>query len=272
MIVDSRRLCHKLSTVNYQLSTKIMIKNITPYGSPENKKEQVAQMFDNIAHRYDFLNRFLSLGIDKLWRKQLISQILTNNPNLVLDVATGTGDVAINTVKKQNKINPKNSLKIIGVDISPEMLKLGRIKINASHLAEKITFIDGDSENLHFENNKFDVVSVAYGVRNFENLELGISEIFRVLKPGGKIAVLEFSRPLIFPIKQIFNFYFKNILPFIGSITSKDNRAYAYLYESVQEFPEGENFVKILEKTGFTQATCKSLSFGISSLYIAHKV
>lgn len=248
-----------------------MIEDITPYGNPESKKAQVSQMFDNIAHRYDFLNHYLSLGIDKLWRKQLIAQILNNKPNLVLDVATGTGDVAINTLKRFNKLNPQNSLKIIGVDISPEMLRLGRIKINDAHLEDKITFVDGDSENLQFENNKFDVVSVAYGVRNFENLELGISEIYRVIKPGGKIAVLEFSRPRVFPVKQVFNFYFKNILPFIGSITSKDNRAYAYLYESVQEFPEGENFVKILEKTGFTQASCKSLSFGISSLYVAQK-
>ena len=188
-------------------------------------------------------------------------------PQLILDVATGTGDVAINTIKQLNI----KGLHIIGLDISPEMLNIGKKKIVTEGMSGTIDMIVGDSENLPFENNKFDAITVAYGVRNFENLERGLSEMQRVLKPKGKLVVLEFSQPRVFPFRQLFNFYFKNILPFIGKMTSKDNRAYTYLYESVQAFPDGDNFLKVLEKTGFKNTACKSLTIGISSIYTAFK-
>lgn len=244
-----------------------MEKIVKPYDASGSKKQQVSKMFDNIAHRYDFLNHFLSLGIDKIWRKKMIAELAPIQPSLVLDVATGTGDVAINTIKQLNI----NSLNIVGLDISPEMLNVGKKKIVAEQMAERIEMIVGDSENLPFESNKFDAITVAYGVRNFENLERGLSEMQRVLKPNGKLVVLEFSKPRIFPFKQLFNFYFRFILPIIGKVTSKDSRAYAYLYESVQVFPDGSDFVKVLDKTGFKQTTCKALTLGICSIYTGLK-
>lgn len=240
---------------------------VKPYEAEGSKKAQVSKMFDNIAKHYDFLNHFLSLGIDKIWRKKMISELVEVAPKHILDVATGTADVAINTYK-QLKIN---DLHIKGLDISAEMLNVGNRKLAAQQLNPHIELTLGDSENMPFSDNIFDATTVAFGVRNFENLERGLSEMFRVLKPNGKIVVLEFSRPRVFPIKQLFNFYFANILPFIGKITSKDNRAYAYLYESVQAFPDGENFLKVLQKVGFKNTKCTTLSLGICSIYTAYK-
>ena len=197
----------------------------------------------------------------------MIAELKDVQPLLILDVATGTGDVAINTIKQLNI----TGLHIIGLDISPEMLNIGKKKIVTEGMSGTIDMIVGDSENLPFENNKFDAITVAYGVRNFENLERGLSEMLRVLKPKGKLVVLEFSQPRVFPFRQLFNFYFKNILPLIGKMTSKDNRAYTYLYESVQAFPDGDNFLKVLDKTGFKNTACKSLTIGISSIYTAFK-
>ena len=240
---------------------------VKPYEADGSKKQQVSKMFDNIAKHYDFLNHFLSLGIDKIWRRKMIAELQDVQPQLILDVATGTGDVAINTIKQLNI----KGLHIIGLDISPEMLNIGKKKIVTEGMSGTIDMIVGDSENLPFENNKFDAITVAYGVRNFENLERGLSEMQRVLKPKGKLVVLEFSQPRVFPFRQLFNFYFKNILPLIGKMTSKDNRAYTYLYESVQAFPDGDNFLKVLDKTGFKNTACKSLTIGISSIYTAFK-
>lgn len=241
---------------------------VKPYEAEGSKKQQVSKMFDNIAQHYDFLNHFLSLGIDKIWRRKMISELQMLNPQLVLDVATGTGDVAINTIK-QLKIN---DLHIVGLDISPQMLNVGINKIHTEGLSDRIEMMVGDSENLPFDSNKFDAITVAYGVRNFENLERGLSEMQRVLKPNGKLVVLEFSKPHAFPFKQLFNFYFKNILPLIGKITSKDNRAYSYLYESVQVFPDGQDFLKVMERNGFKSTECKPLTLGISSIYTGLKV
>jgi demethylmenaquinone methyltransferase / 2-methoxy-6-polyprenyl-1,4-benzoquinol methylase len=240
---------------------------VKPYEQEGSKKQQVSKMFDNIAKHYDFLNHFLSLGIDKIWRRKMIAELVSAQPKSILDVATGTGDVAINTIK-QLKIK---DLHIVGLDISPEMLNIGKKKIITEGMSGTIEMMVGDSENLPFENNKFDAITVAYGVRNFENLEQGLSEMLRVLKPNGKLVVLEFSKPNSFPFKQLFNFYFKNILPTIGKLTSKDNRAYAYLYESVQSFPDGTDFLNVLSKTGFKNTQCTPLTLGISSIYTAYK-
>ena len=197
----------------------------------------------------------------------MIAELVSMQPKYILDVATGTGDVAINTIK-QLKIK---DLRIVGLDISPEMLNIGKKKIVTEGMSGTIEMMVGDSENLPFENNKFDAITVAYGVRNFENLEQGLSEMLRVLKPNGKLVILEFSKPNSFPFKQLFNFYFKNILPSIGKLTSKDNRAYAYLYESVQSFPDGTDFLNVLSKTGFKNTQCTPLTLGISSIYTAYK-
>jgi demethylmenaquinone methyltransferase/2-methoxy-6-polyprenyl-1,4-benzoquinol methylase len=242
-----------------------MAEHIKPSRQKENKKNQVSKMFDNIAPYYDFLNRFLSLGIDTIWRKKAIEELLDLDPKKILDVATGTGDVAIEMTKR---LNPS---QIIGLDISKEMLEIGKKKINKRDLSKIIEMEVGDSEDLRFEDNTFDAITVSFGVRNFENLEKGIAEMNRVLKKDGKLIVLEFSRPSVFPIKQAFNFYFKYILPLIGRLTSKDKRAYSYLYESVQAFPEGNNFLKVLDKTGFKSNTCKRLSLGICSIYTGIK-
>jgi demethylmenaquinone methyltransferase / 2-methoxy-6-polyprenyl-1,4-benzoquinol methylase len=239
--------------------------NVVPYKEEQTgKKEQVAKMFDNISHRYDFLNHFLSLGIDKLWRKKAISYLKDLKPVQILDVATGTGDFAIQALS----LNPT---KVSGIDISEGMLEVGRKKIRARKLDHLIELRKGDSENIPFEQNKFDAVTVAFGVRNFENLEKGLGEIFRVLKPGGRLVVLEFSRPRAFPMKQLFSFYFKQILPKIGNAVSSDKAAYMYLPESVQAFPDGADFVRILNEIGFKDTKCKVLSFGISSIYIGTK-
>ncbi len=237
---------------------------VVPYKNDEaTKKVQVARMFDAISGKYDFLNHFLSLGIDIRWRKKAIRLLRADQPKLILDVATGTGDFAIEALK----LNPD---KIIGVDISEGMLKIGRKKMIANGYST-IDLQSGDSENLPFEENKFDAVIVAFGVRNFENLEKGLAEILRVLRPGGRAVVLEFSKPQAFPMKQFYSFYFKFILPKIGRFFSRDSSAYTYLPESVEAFPDGDDFISILSKLGYKNATCQLLTFGISSLYTATK-
>ena len=222
-------------------------------------------MFNRIAPYYDFLNRLLSLGIDTTWRKKAIRQLKADQPQVILDVATGTADVAMETARQ---LHPE---KIVGIDISAKMLDIGRRKIKKEELSTIIELQEGDSENLPFPDNTFDAVTVAFGVRNFENLEKGLAEMNRVLKPGGKLVVLEFSRPTLFPFKQLFNGYFKYILPSIGRLTSKDPKAYRYLYESVQAFPDGQDFINFLQKTGYTDNQCKPLTLGICSLYWGRK-
>jgi len=229
------------------------------------KKEQVSKMFDTIAPYYDFLNRFLSLGIDTIWRKNAIDRLKPFDPKRILDVATGTADVAIEMTRRLK------ADKITGLDISAEMLEVGQKKIEKKGLTDIIDLRKGDSENLPFEDNTFDAITVAYGVRNFENLEKGMREMQRVLKPGGQLIVLEFSRPTAFPFKQAFNGYFKYVLPQIGRITSKDPHAYRYLYESVQAFPDGDDFIEVLTNTGFKNNQCKRLSLGICSIYQGEK-
>jgi len=241
-------------------------KTVKPYSSEEDgKKSQVSRMFDNIAPYYDFLNHLLTLGIDISWRKKAIDQLKDAQPANILDVATGTADLPIMMMKRMKPT------KVVGLDISKEMLEVGHKKVGKNGMENAIELVYGDSENLPFEDNSFDAVTVAFGVRNFENLEKGLAEMRRVLKPQGKMVVLEFSKPTIFPFKQGFNFYFKYILPLIGRITSKDPKAYEYLYRSVQAFPDGDKFVNILQKTGFNNNQCKPLTLGICSIYTSVK-
>jgi len=221
-------------------------------------------MFDNISHRYDFLNHFLSLGIDRGWRKKAIELIRPLNPKRLLDVATGTGDFAIEALS----LNPE---KITGVDISAGMLEVGRKKIAERGFNDRIELILGDSENLPFADGSFDAVTVAFGVRNFENLERGLQEIYRVLKPQGMLVVLEFSRPRKFPFRQVYNFYFKFVLPKIGRLVSSDKAAYTYLPESVEAFPDGEEFLHVLKTVGFNNTKCSVLTLGVSSIYTGLK-
>lgn len=242
-----------------------MTRIVTPYkGQTAAKKEQVATMFNNIAPKYDFLNQLLSLGIHKRWRKKTIKLIGATNPKNILDIATGTADFAIESIK----INPE---KVTGVDISEGMLKLGTAKINKLNLQKTIQLQLADSEDLPFSDNVFDAITVGFGVRNFENLEKGIAEIYRVLSKGGTLGVLEFSNPKNFPIKQLYNFYFNYVTPTVGKLFSKDASAYTYLPESVKAFPDGENFLDVLRKQGFTDCKAIPLSFGIASIYLAKK-
>lgn len=238
---------------------------VKPYSSEGSKKSQVSAMFNRIAPYYDLLNRVLSLGIDRNWRKKAISLLESSHPKQILDVATGTADVALETARR---LSPDS---IIGVDISADMLAIGRQKITKQGLDEVIRLEEADSENLPFADNTFDAVTVAFGVRNFEHLELGLAEMQRVLKPGGQVVILEFSKPVAFPFKQLFHFYFRNILPFIGKITSKDPKAYRYLYESVQAFPDGDAFLEVLQKTGYNNNRCIPLTLGICSIYSGQK-
>jgi demethylmenaquinone methyltransferase/2-methoxy-6-polyprenyl-1,4-benzoquinol methylase len=238
---------------------------VVPYKEKQTaKKEQVAEMFDNISGKYDFLNHFLSLGIDIRWRKKAIKMLRELEPKLILDIATGTGDFAIEALA----LNPD---KVIGVDISEGMLEVGRKKMKKRGLDDRIELQQGDSEGLKFEDNKFDAVIVSFGVRNFENLDKGLEDMYRVLRPGGKVVILEFSRPKSFPFKQIYNFYFKSILPKIGKVVSKDSSAYTYLPESVAAFPDGEDFLAHMRDIGFNNIQCKPLTFGISSIYAGIK-
>ncbi|WP_432709114.1 bifunctional demethylmenaquinone methyltransferase/2-methoxy-6-polyprenyl-1,4-benzoquinol methylase UbiE [Pedobacter sp.] len=243
-----------------------MNEKITPYQSASaTKKEQVADMFNNISKTYDFLNHFLSLGIDIIWRKKAIGQLKAIKPQSILDVATGTGDFAFEAIKI---LQPS---KIVGVDISAGMLKVAQKKIDERNLGGVFTVKIGDSEKLQFSDNQFDAVTVAFGVRNYENLEKGLSDMYRVLKPKGKIVILEFSKPQKFPIKQGYNFYFKHILPVFGKLFSKDSRAYTYLPESVAAFPDGKAFTALMDKVGFKTTQHVSMTFGICSIYTGIK-
>lgn len=238
-----------------------MSQNIKPYkDSDQSKKSQVALMFDNIALKYDFLNHFLSVGIDHLWRRRVISILKKYKPETILDIATGTGDLALAALR----ISPK---KITGIDISEGMLAVGKQKILKKKLDKMIEFRIGDSENLEFEDNTFDAAMVAFGVRNFENLHNGLAEIARVIKPEAPFVVLEFSRPRAFPVKQLYNFYFKYILPAIGRFFSKDKAAYTYLPASVQAFPEGKDFLEALQKAGLKPLKEIRLTFGVATIY-----
>lgn len=235
--------------------------NVTPYEASDlTKKKQVEQMFDNISPKYDLLNRILSGGIDIQWRKDVIKMVQSAKPATILDIATGTGDLAIMMAKNTNA-------QITGLDLSAGMLEVGRKKVEAEGLNNRVTMIQGDSENLPFEDNSFDCITVSFGVRNFENLEKGLSEIRRILKPGGTFIILEFSYPTSFPMKQLYTFYSKNILPAIGKLISKDQSAYTYLPDSVAAFPHGEEMKNILKNVNFTQPIDKKLTFGIASIY-----
>lgn len=225
------------------------------------KKEQVAQMFNSIAFRYDFMNRFLTAGIDMRWRRKAIQQLQAIHPKKVLDVATGTGDVAIMTYEI---LHPE---KITGIDISEGMLELGRKKIARLHLSEIIELRKGDSEQIPFGEHSFDAITVAFGVRNFENLQQGLSEMLRVLKPGGKLVVLEFSKPTKPLFRAVCNFYMNVVTPAVGNLFTSNQGAYQYLNDSVQAFPEGQSFITILQQAGFTKTYLKRLSFGICTIY-----
>ncbi|HEU4788054.1 MAG TPA: bifunctional demethylmenaquinone methyltransferase/2-methoxy-6-polyprenyl-1,4-benzoquinol methylase UbiE [Flavobacterium sp.] len=242
-----------------------MPKEITPYkDSSLSKKEQVAKMFDTISGNYDSLNRVISFGIDVKWRKKVLQLVAETNPEKILDIATGTGDLAILMAQTQAK-------KIIGLDISAGMLEIGVKKIEEKKLSQTIEMVLGDSENMPFEDHFFDAITVAFGVRNFEHLEKGLAEILRVLKPGGIFVILETSVPEKTPYKQGYSFYTKNILPLIGKLFSKDNVAYGYLSESAASFPYGEALNNILRKTGFINVKAMPQTFGVATIYSASK-
>jgi demethylmenaquinone methyltransferase / 2-methoxy-6-polyprenyl-1,4-benzoquinol methylase len=232
---------------------------------PPDKKTQVGEMFDSIANSYDFLNHFLSLGIDRKWRKKAV-RIIANaykNPR-ILDVATGTGDLSIASIN----IDPEH---ITGIDISPKMLEIGKEKIRRKGLTGRIELMQGDSENIPFNDNSFDVVMVGFGVRNFADPLKGLSEMRRVLRNGGMLLVLEFSKPVLFPFKQLYNFYFLNILPLVGKGFSKNARAYKYLPESVMQFPDNEKFIELMKSAGLTGMEQVKLTGGIASIYTGLK-
>lgn len=234
---------------------------VKPYSDSElSKKEQVEMMFDNISEKYDLLNHVLSMGIDVRWRKKVIRSVRKFNPETILDIATGTGDLAI-------QLADSTTAKITGFDLSAGMLKIGKNKIEEKGLSNRIEMIQGDAESMPFADESFDCATVAFGVRNFENLENGLNEIYRVLKPGGKFVILEFSQPQSFPMKQLYSFYSKNILPRIGKRISRDEHAYTYLPESASVFPSGEKMKNILKKSNFSKITDKKLTFGIASIY-----
>lgn len=242
-----------------------MSRKVTPYKDSElGKKEQVTKMFDTISKNYDGLNRVISFGIDVRWRKKVVELLKKEKPEVILDIATGTGDLAIALVKTGAK-------KIIGLDISPGMLAVGKQKVMAKQLDGTIEMVVGDSENLSFDNASFDAVTVSFGVRNFETLETGLAEILRVLKPNGSLVVLETSVPVKTPFKQGYKLYTKHILPFIGKLFSKDDSAYGYLSESASVFPHGENFNNILREIGFIEVVNKPQTFGVASIYSAKK-
>lgn len=239
-------------------------KIVKPYNTDRSKKEEVAEMFNNIAIKYDFLNHFLSLGIDHVWRYKAINELKEIKPKKILDLATGTGDFAIASLR----LNPE---QVIGMDISAGMLEIGKTKMLKKNYNHIIDMRLGDSENLPFEDNYFDALTVGFGVRNYENLEKGLSEMLRVVRPGGKLVILEFSKPKKFPIKQAFKFYSKYFIPFFGKRISKDENAYAYLPESVAAFPEGKAFEDVLKKLNYKGVKSKLVSGGIATIYTGIK-
>jgi len=239
--------------------------DVKPYKDQDNsRKEQVTQMFDNISGNYDFMNRIMTLGIDVKWRKKVVKMVAETKPEKILDIATGTGDFALMLAP----IKPK---KIVGLDISEGMLSVGKKKVKEKGLDDLIEMVLGDSENLPFEDNSFDAVTVGFGVRNFENLDKGLQEIYRVLRPGGIFVVLETSQPEVFPFKQLYKFHSKYIIPLLGSLFSKDKKAYEYLPESAGAFPYGEAFNNILKKNKFISVQDYPLLFGAASIYKAFK-
>lgn len=239
---------------------------VKPYNAQgTGKKEEVALMFNKIAKTYDFLNHFLSLGIDIVWRKKAIKMLMDKPHKKMLDVATGTGDFALESIKT---LNPDS---IIGVDIAQDMLNIAQEKINKKGLGDKFQVKLGDSEQLPFEAMQFDAVTVSFGVRNFENVAQGLSDIYRVLNTNGTVIILEFSKPTKFPIKQLYSFYFNSILPLFGKLFSKDNRAYTYLPESVYAFPDGEAFIQLMQEVGFVKTQMRPLTFGVCTIYMGSK-
>lgn len=238
---------------------------VKPYSPEGSKKEQVAEMFNNVSLTYDLLNRFMTLGIDTIWRKKAIRSLSDLQPQLLLDVATGTGDFALEAIRI---LNPQ---KVIGIDISQGMLDIARGKIKNKKLEGQFEVQLADSEALPFGDNVFDAITAAFGVRNFENLEKGLGEMHRVLKPGGKTIILELSNPTAFPIKQLYHFYFHKLTPALGKLISKDNRAYKYLPESVASFPDGQRFAKIAERVGFMNTKVRPQTFGFCTIYEAMK-
>lgn len=236
---------------------------VTPYSSEGSKREQVERMFDNISPKYDLLNRVFSLGIDQGWRRRTIRAVAARPVADLLDVATGTGDLAILAARKLPKA------RVVGIDISEGMLQHGRRKVEKAGLHERVTLQQGDSAALPFPDGRFDAVTAAFGVRNFEDLERGLGEMRRVLRPGGRLFILEFSKPVKAPMKQLFRFYFHRIMPLVGRLISRDSAAYTYLPKSVETFPEGEGMLRVLAKTGFTNGTARPLTGGIATLYSA---
>lgn len=242
-----------------------MAKVVTPYNDQDRtKKEQVEEMFDNIAPTYDFLNHFLSAGIDRRWRKKAVDSLAAIQPQNILDLATGTGDFAVEALR----LKPA---KVIGGDISDLMMNVGRQKAEKLNVTGILSFQRVDSENMPFEDNKFDAITVGFGVRNFQDLERGLGEMLRVLRPGGRVAILEVSQPKRFPMRQLYHIYFHYILPIVGRMFSSDIRAYTYLPESVSVFPEGDDFTAILNKVGFRQVSYQPLTFGICAFYTCEK-
>ncbi len=240
------------------------MQEVKPYLSSLSKKKQVENMFDNVASTYDSVNRVLSLFIDVYWRKVLVNLLKKQNPKNILDVATGTGDLAISIAKN-------NEAKVIGFDLSQKMLDVAEVKVSKEKLTNKITLIRGDAEKMPFEENHFDAITVAFGVRNFENLETGLKDMLRVLKPNGILYILEFSQPTNFLFKKIYFFYFTKLLPLVGGLISRDKEAYSYLPSSVYNFPYGNQMVSLLTKNGYKETKFKTLTFGISTIYIAKK-
>jgi demethylmenaquinone methyltransferase / 2-methoxy-6-polyprenyl-1,4-benzoquinol methylase len=238
--------------------------NVTPYDSGDEKKVQVARMFDNIANRYDLLNSILSFGIHKGWRKKCVELLKKKQPRRILDVATGTGDFAIACMA----LDPE---KVIGIDISDGMLNVGRQKISRLKLQDKITLENGNAETVNFADSSFDAIVVGFGVRNFQDLEKGLKNLHRILKPGGTLLILEFSYPKNPLVKGGYNFYFSYITPLMGKIFSKDKKAYSYLTKSVKAFPHNEEFVSLMSKVGYRSASFRILSFGIAAIYTGEK-
>ena len=238
---------------------------IKPYDNDSGKGEQVEKMFDNIASRYDTLNHWMSFDIDKRWRKRAIMQLGEHSPKEILDIATGTGDFAIMTAKM---IHPR---RLVGADISEGMMDVGRKKVMAEGLADVVSFAKEDCMRLSFAEGSFDAVTAAFGIRNFADLERGLSEMYRVLRPGGHLCVVELTHPVRFPMKQLFKVYSHTILPTYGRLISKDRKAYEYLTATIEAFPQGETMMEILTRVGFRSSSFTRMTFGICTMYNAVK-